>query len=621
MSEKTASIRELLNKEVAWHWSEKHEKSFQELKEILCQAPVLKYYNPNEPLTIQVDASSKGIGCALVQGGKPVAYASRALTHAQQQYAQIEKELLAIVVGCTKFEEYIIGRSAETIVETDHKPLESIMKKPLYKAPARLQMVLIQLQRYPEVNVKYFKGADMTFADPLSRAYIPASFDAEIGVLEEELEVDAISTLPISSRICEKLMRATENELHTLQDQIMVGWPENRDEVPVECRPYWNYREQLTCTNGLIFNGPKVVIPGSWKKEMLRHLHKSHLGIVKTKQRARDIMCWPGMNADIEEMITRCAVCVENQPKNTPEPLTSHYIPECPWAKVGSDLLAYRGKNYVVAIDYHSKFIVMREIQSLRSSEVIKELKSIFSEEGLPDELVTDNGPCYRSSEFAEFTSSWDIEHTTSSPMYARSNGQAESAVKIVKGLLKKADDQYLALLEYNTTPLADVGLSPSQMLNSRRLRSTVPTPTNLLMPEVQPSAMKSLHKKQQTQKLYHDRTARSKPFPDLSVDQPVRMYRDGKWLPATVTEKLPNKSFVVATPEGAKYRRTRSHLHKTKEPAFKPKPAVEVEDLLPPTPEVPPTSCAKSPVKSPAGGVITRSGRHSKPPRRLISD
>jgi hypothetical protein len=102
-----------------------------------------------------------------LQEGKPVAYASRALTSAQQQYAQMEKELLAIVYGCRKFHQYVYGRELE--VETDHKPLQSIFKKPLHQAPSRLQKMLLQLQSY-DLTVTYKPGKEMSLADTLSRA-------------------------------------------------------------------------------------------------------------------------------------------------------------------------------------------------------------------------------------------------------------------------------------------------------------------------------------------------------------------------------------------------------------------------------------------------------------------
>lgn len=91
---------------------------------------MLKYYDVNEEVTIQCDASEVGLGATLMQQGQPVAYASKALSQTEQRYAQIEKECLAIVFACEHFDQYIYGRDLVT-VQSDNKPLETIFKKSL----------------------------------------------------------------------------------------------------------------------------------------------------------------------------------------------------------------------------------------------------------------------------------------------------------------------------------------------------------------------------------------------------------------------------------------------------------------------------------------------------------
>ena len=111
----------------------------------MASAPVLRYYDVKDDVTISVDASSTGLGAILLQNNQPVAFASKALTETQKKYAQIEKEMLRIVFGCTKFHDLIFGKTVT--VETDHKPIEAIYKKPLYLAPVRLQRMIMKLQR------------------------------------------------------------------------------------------------------------------------------------------------------------------------------------------------------------------------------------------------------------------------------------------------------------------------------------------------------------------------------------------------------------------------------------------------------------------------------------------
>ena len=138
LSQAAAPLRTLLESNVEWYWTEHQEASFATFKQLVTQAPVLKYFDPAKPVKISVDASSKGMGAVLLQDEQPVAYASKTLTKSQQNYAQIEKEMLAIVFGCTRFHEYIF-RLQNVEIETDHKPLEMILTKPLHQAPARLQ--------------------------------------------------------------------------------------------------------------------------------------------------------------------------------------------------------------------------------------------------------------------------------------------------------------------------------------------------------------------------------------------------------------------------------------------------------------------------------------------------
>ena len=126
-SQVSAPLRQLLEKDVAWHWTETQQESFNTLKRLITQAPVLRYFDVHKPVKISVDASSQGLGAVLLQDEQPVAYASRTLTRSQVNYAQIEKEMLAIVFGCTRFHDYVYGLK-EVQVETDHKPLETILK-------------------------------------------------------------------------------------------------------------------------------------------------------------------------------------------------------------------------------------------------------------------------------------------------------------------------------------------------------------------------------------------------------------------------------------------------------------------------------------------------------------
>ena len=138
---------------------------------MITKAPVLKFYDVHDEATIQCDASEKGLGATLLQQGQPVAFVSHSLTKAEQNYAQIEKECLAIVFACERFNQYIHSRK-QTNVHTDHRPLVPIFSNPIYNAPKRLQRMLLRLQKYV-LKVMYCPGKEMYIADMLSRAFRP----------------------------------------------------------------------------------------------------------------------------------------------------------------------------------------------------------------------------------------------------------------------------------------------------------------------------------------------------------------------------------------------------------------------------------------------------------------
>ena len=148
-----------------------HDEAVETIKHLISCAPLLRYYRLEDEVTIQCDASQTGLGTVLLQNGQPVAYASRSLTKTEQRYAQIEKECIAIVFSCERFSQYLLGRNKIT-VQSNHKPLETIFKKPLFSAPKRLQRMLLRLQGY-SLDVKYKQGCKMYIADFLSRSVLP----------------------------------------------------------------------------------------------------------------------------------------------------------------------------------------------------------------------------------------------------------------------------------------------------------------------------------------------------------------------------------------------------------------------------------------------------------------
>ena len=226
LTDLTAPLRELTHKDSEFTWNESHTKAVRAIHVKLSNAPELRYYDMAKSVTIQIDASQTGLGAGLMQDGQPISYASRAMTDTEQNYAQIEKELLAIVFACERFNDYIYGRNV-VHVETEHKPLESIFKKEIHMAPKRLQRMRLRLQKYP-LEVRYKKGSEMYVADTLSRAYnteTKRDIDSAVNKVDDSEERMFSDNMMLPEQKLIELQHATRNDavLQELEKAIKTG--------------------------------------------------------------------------------------------------------------------------------------------------------------------------------------------------------------------------------------------------------------------------------------------------------------------------------------------------------------------------------------------------------------
>lgn len=162
----------------------------------------------------------------------------------------------------------------------------------------------------------------------------------------------------------------------------------------------------------MLYFNDRIIVPRTLRKEILDQLHSSHLGIEKTKKRARNLIYWPNMDTDIENIILKCLVCQKNRCSNTKEPMISHEVPPLPFFKIGMDICEYASKKYLVVADYYSRFLDVIPIASKTAKECIKHLKTCFSNHGIPGEIISDNMP-FNSSEFRDFCKQIGTKLTT----------------------------------------------------------------------------------------------------------------------------------------------------------------------------------------------------------------
>ena len=253
---------------------------------------------------------------------------------------------------------------------------------------------------------------------------------------------------------------------------------------------------------------------------MLGPLHQAHTGIQGCMRRACEVVYWPGLNSDIERLVTSCETCQTFQRNQPKEHMITHPIPTRPWEIVGCDLLDFEDRAYMVLVDYYSDFIEVDRLNKKNADEVIFQLKAQFARHGIPDKFISDNGPPYGSEKFKQFVETWEFEHILSSPYYPQSHGKAENAVKQIKNLMIKAQeantDPYLALLELRNVPSESMATSPCQRLFSRRTRTRIPAAQNLLKPKICEDVTKKLSKRKEKQAEYYNRGSH-----DLQTLQP----------------------------------------------------------------------------------------------------
>lgn len=478
-------LYELLKKGKHWIWGREHERAFVNVKKLLVSCKVLVHYDESQPLVLTCDASARGLGAVLAQRGaraeRPVAYASRALTQAEYNYSQIHKEALAIVFAVKKFHQYLYGR--HFVLRTDHKPLVSIFGSdsgvPNMTA-SRLQRWALLLSAY-NFSIEYV-STDNNTADALSR--LVESYKAR-DVTNGEIEVPEQTYLHFASEALslkyEDIKAGTSKDpiLSRVLSYVKDGWPR---EVEVrEIKPYANRRNELYIELGCLMWGHRLVVPSNCQDTVLRELHDTHMGIVKTKSIARSYVWWPGIDEAVEAMCRACGVCAEAAeapPQHAPQPWP---WPTRPWSRVHVDFLGpIFGEKYLIMIDACSKWIEVCKMQSTTAKVVIGKVREIWARFGIPRQLVSDNGPPFSSDEFNTFLKSNGVEHVFSAPYHPASNGLAENAVKICKRVIKKAEAQKLDidmalqryLLVYRTTEHSTTKESPSQILQGRTLRT-----------------------------------------------------------------------------------------------------------------------------------------------------
>lgn len=545
-------LHHLLKKGEQWTWTDECESSFEASKQMITKGKLLVFYDMKKPLRLACDSSAYGVGAVvshLMEDGseRPIAFASRTLSSSERNYAQVEKEALSLIFGVKKFHKYLYGRTFTLI--TDHKPLVTIFgpKNGIPTlAAARMQRWALILSGY-QYQIVYRPSQEHGNCDSLSRLPV----EGNLGTEEYE-DVYCTGLDNTELPICNTdIARATKVDplLARVFELTLNGWPSQVNDP--ELQPFFERRSSLSIEQGIILWGIRVVIPMALRKRIMEELHEEHLGMCRMKALARGYVWWPNLDRNIEETVQACPSCMSV--RNSPQSASLHpwIWATRPFQRIHIDYAEYKGQSLLIVNDSYSKWLEVIPVRSTTSANTIDKLRMLFASTGLPEEIVSDNGPQFTSHEFRDFTRQNGIKHTLVPPYHPQSNGFAERGVQIVKKAPKSKDvegrqqslEHRLAnfLLKYRVTPHTTTGVSPSELFLKRQLR------TRLTL--VKPDIGKSVEKSQQRMKDFHDRgKVKVRQFEEGDQVQVKTTIQPGKWkwLPGTVNKVCGPLTYLV---------------------------------------------------------------------------
>ena len=571
-------LRPLLSTKNEFIWLPDHEQAFQEAKTSLTVAPTLQFFDPQKPTRLCTDASRQGLGFvlqqkhgdrwALIQAG------SRFLSDAESRYAIIELELLGVTWAVTKCKIFLAGLSHFSIV-TDHHPLVPILNN--YRLDEienpRLQRLKSKIMAY-NFSATWIKGNLNHAPDALSRN--PVS-DPETGDLLAEnmatcAEVRALTSCTQESLRLTDLRQQAEgdHEYQQLKKYIYEGFPPHRNQLLEQCRRYWNLRNQLTIEDDLIVYGCRLLIPSAMRHSVLVQLHSAHQGSVRTRQRAKQVVYWPGIDNDIDNIILQCKQCQETLPSQPREPLIAKPRPTRPFQEIAIDFCTYGGQQFLILIDCYTDWPEIIQMgQNTTTSHLIAVLLDAFGRHGVPDVIWSDQGPQFMSHMFSGFAQEWGFQHITSSPTYPQSNGKAESAVKSMKKIIEgawarnhmNAEKLVRALLQYRNTPSRRDGLSPAQKLFGQPIQDTLPAHHSAFAPQWQQGPIEDNSSSHED---YYNQHAQT--LPEIAIGTNVAIQNDTtkRWdIYGVVTEVGPFRRYHVKTSTGRVLVRNRRYIRR----------------------------------------------------------
>ncbi len=480
LNEHLSVFRPLMRERTPWIWTQTEVEAFAAVKKTLEKVTPLMMLKAGEPLVLVVDASSYGLGAALLQRNqdgieRPVYFASRLLNDAEKEYPQIDKEFLAIVWALERLDAFVYGQ--QLTIRTDHRPLLGIMKKPMAHMSTRQQRFVARAMRYT-FSLEYLPGSEMIVADFLSRAVDKPGPECLCKMMNTDIRLEdafisLLTTVQISDELTSRVKNdaATDPEYANMLKSYAAAYPHKDSAMTGE---YWCAREHTVAEDGLLYYRGRLVIPKGARSRLLESLHRGHVGVHTMTKRAVETVWWPGLTNDLKMKAAKCAACQSELPMQQREPMLSFDVPPAPGLEIHADYFELTGKEYLLLVDGFSAWTEVFVATSRRPAELARLMRDYMSRNGVPRRFHSDQGTAFTSREFHEFCAAWGVTVTVGSAKHPRWNAIAEAYVKKLKRILRTArddDDLAKALLALRQTPLAPGRPSPAQLHFGRNLR------------------------------------------------------------------------------------------------------------------------------------------------------
>lgn len=471
-------LRRLMVQQSQFRWTEDQQTAFDVIKKAIGRNETLGYFNPKDRTELLADASPVGLGAMLQQvdanGTKRIiGYASKSLTTTERKYYQTEREALAIVWAIEKFHLYLFG--IKFFIYTDCKALE-FMTKPRAKPCLRIERWLLRIQAY-DFEVIHFKGKD-NVADALSRLMEHDGEEEDAG--QEEHLIHQVRSL-VPSAMSPKLIEEKTVEDPELEAVKEAMAKDNWDGVSEKFR---KHKEEFCQVGEILLRGSRIVIPKDLRDQVIDIAHTGHPGIVAMKTRLRSKVWFPEMDSFASNRVKSCLGCVATSAANPPDPMGIREMPVGPWQDIAIDFKDVPdGGKLLVAIDYFSRFVTMKELSITNTAETILALKQFFQTFGLPTSITLDNGPPFNGEEFKEWAKNEGILLRHSPPLHPAANGLVERFNRNIQEILQISfiegtdwrNDLADYVQSYHNLPHSTTGESPAQLMFQRELRDKLP--------------------------------------------------------------------------------------------------------------------------------------------------